>query len=255
MDPRLKAFERLLNVMDDLRAKCPWDKKQTIETLRPLTIEETYELCDAIIDGDWNSIKEELGDIILHIVFYAKIADENKKFDISNVLNAICEKLIHRHPHIYGDVKVTSEEEVKKNWEKLKLKEGKKSILDGVPNSLPALVKAGRIQEKVAQYGFEWNDIDDVWKKVKEEVEELKGALSSGNIKNTEEEFGDVLFSLVNYARFINVNPDNALAIVNKKFIKRFKYIEKTAININKSIDEMSLEEMDKLWEESKSHS
>ena len=252
MDPRLKAFERLLNVMDELRAKCPWDKKQTIETLRPLTIEETYELCDAIIDGDWNSIKEELGDIILHIVFYAKIADENKKFDISNVLNAICEKLIHRHPHIYGDVKVTNEEEVKKNWEKLKLKEGKDSILDGVPNSLPALVKAGRIQEKVAQYGFEWNDIDDVWKKVKEEVEELKVALSSGNKKNIEEEFGDVLFSFVNYARFINVNPENALAIVNKKFIKRFKYIEITSKNINKPIDEMSLEEMDRLWEESK---
>ncbi|HIF15468.1 MAG TPA: nucleoside triphosphate pyrophosphohydrolase, partial [Bacteroidetes bacterium] len=179
-------------------------------------------------------------------------AEENKKFDISNVLNAICDKLIHRHPHIYGDVKVTSEEEVKKNWEKLKLKEGKKSILDGVPNSLPALVKAGRIQEKVAQYGFEWNDIEDVWNKVKEEVEELKLALDSGNKKNIEEEFGDVLFSLVNYARFIDVNSENALAIVNKKFITRFNYIEKKAKNINKSIDKMTLEEMEKLWEESK---
>ena len=254
MDSRLKAFERLLNVMDDLREKCPWDKKQTIETLRPLTIEETYELCDAIIDKDWKSIKEELGDIILHIVFYSKIADEKKQFNITNVLNDICEKLIHRHPHIYGDIKVTDEEEVKKNWEKLKLKEGKKSILDGVPDSLPALVKAGRIQEKVAQYGFEWSEIDQVWDKVNEEVGELKTAINSGNQINIEEEFGDVLFSLVNYARFINVNSENALAIVNKKFIERFKYIENKAKAHNKSIDKMSLEEMDKLWEESKEH-
>jgi len=252
MDNRLKAFNRLLDVMDDLREKCPWDKKQTIQSLRPLTIEETYELVDAITDHNWSNIKEELGDIILHIVFYAKIASEKNIFNIADVLNSVCEKLIHRHPHIYGEVKAETEEEVKRNWEKLKLKEGKKSILEGVPKSLPALVQAIRIQEKVKQVGFEWENKDDVWKKVEEESNELKDAIETKDSENIEEEFGDLMFALINYARFIDVNPENALSKTNKKFIKRFNYIESKAKKLKKDLDSMTLEEMDALWEDAK---
>ena len=252
MDNRLKAFNRLLDVMDDIREKCPWDKKQTIQSLRPLTIEETYELVDAITDHNWSNIKEELGDIILHIVFYAKIASEKNIFNIADVLNSVCEKLIHRHPHIYGEVKAETEEEVKRNWEKLKLKEGKKSILEGVPKSLPALVQAIRIQEKVKQVGFEWENKDDVWKKVEEESNELKDAIETKDSENIEEEFGDLMFALINYARFIDVNPENALSKTNKKFIKRFNYIESKAKKLKKDLDSMTLEEMDALWEDAK---
>lgn len=252
MDPRLKSFERLLDVMDELREKCPWDRKQTIESLRPLTIEETYELCDAIIDKDWNGIKEELGDVLLHMVFYSKIGSEKGEFDIEDVLNSVCDKLIHRHPHIYGDIEVADEEEVKRNWEMLKLKEGKRSILQGVPKSLPALVKATRIQEKVKQVGFEWEKIEQVWEKVVEESAELKDAITNKKQTDIEEEFGDLIFALVNYARFIDVNPENALARTNKKFINRFRYMETTATEQGIDLQTMSLEEMDQLWEKSK---
>jgi XTP/dITP diphosphohydrolase len=252
MDPRLKSFERLLDVMDELREKCPWDRKQTIESLRPLTIEETYELCDAIIDKDWNGIKEELGDVLLHMVFYSKIGSEKGEFDIEDVLNSVCDKLIHRHPHIYGDIEVADEEEVKRNWEMLKLKEGKRSILQGVPKSLPALVKATRIQEKVKQVGFEWEKIEQVWEKVVEESAELKDAIANKKQTDIEEEFGDLIFALVNYARFIDVNPENALARTNKKFINRFRYMETTATEQGIDLQTMSLEEMDQLWEKSK---
>lgn len=253
MDPRLAAFERLLNIMDDLREQCPWDKKQTLETLRPLTIEETYELADAITDNDLEGIKGEIGDLMLHMVFYAKIASEKKAFDITDALNAICEKLIHRHPHIYGDIKVTSEEEVKANWEKLKLKEGKKSVLEGVPQSLPAMVKASRIQEKVKGVGFEWDTTEDVWNKVNEELEELKAEVDSGaDQSKIEEEFGDVLFSLINYARFIKVNPENALAITNNKFISRFKLLEELMIADGIDISGADLQTMDRYWEKAK---
>lgn len=252
MDKRLEAFERLLNIMDDLREKCPWDKKQTLESLRPLTIEETYELTDAISDGDLKGIKEELGDLFLHLVFYSKIGSEKGAFDVSDVLNTVCDKLIHRHPHIYGDLEVTSEEEVKKNWEKLKMKEGKKSILEGVPKSLPGLVKATRVQEKVKQVGFEWEHKEQVWDKVEEEIMELKEAETTGDIKEIENEFGDVLFALTNYARFLNVNPDNALSLTNQKFINRFQYIEKVATEQGKDLNDMSLEEMDAIWNEAK---
>ena len=252
MNEKLKAFERLLNIMDDLRAKCPWDKKQTLESLRHLTIEETYELAGAITANDLNGIKGELGDLLLHMVFYAKIADEQKAFDIADVLNAICEKLIHRHPHIYGDVKVENEEEVKANWEKLKLKEGKKSVLEGVPNSLPAMVKATRIQDKVKGIGFDWNDESEVWKKVEEEIGELKVEIKNQDKQKTEEEFGDVLFSLINYARWIGVNPEDALAKTNQKFISRFQKME-TAIEADgKKLQEMNLSEMDVYWEKAK---
>lgn len=253
MDQRLKAFERLLDIMDDLREKCPWDKKQTLDTLRPLTIEETYELTDAIADGDLQGIKEELGDLMLHMVFYAKIGSEKKAFDITDVLNGVCDKLIHRHPHIYGDVKVESEEDVKKNWEQLKLKEGKnKTILSGVPKSLPALVKATRVQEKVKQVGFEWENKEQVWDKVKEELGEFEEASQSNDLDAMEDEFGDLLFSLVNYARFIKVNPDTALARTNSKFIKRFNYLEHRAKDASKDLNDMSLEEMETIWQESK---
>lgn len=251
MDARLAAFERLLTIMDDLREKCPWDKKQTLETLRPLTIEETYELADAITDNDLNELKGEIGDLFLHMVFYCKIGEENGAFDVTSVLNAICDKLVHRHPHIYGDVKADTEEEVKANWEKIKLTEGKRSVLEGVPASLPAMVKATRIQEKVKGIGFEWDNKEDVWEKVKEELEEFK-AESDNNTPEMEEEFGDVLFSLVNYARFVNINPENALAKTNKKFIDRFmlleQLIEKDGLNINT----MDLPEMDIYWEKAK---
>ena len=250
MEEKLKAFERLLNIMDDLREQCPWDKKQTNLSLRKLTIEEMYELADAILNEDDEEIKEEIGDIMLHMVFYAKIAEEKKVFDIADSLHAICEKLIRRHPHIYGDVKVQSEEDVKKNWEMLKLAEGKKSILGGVPNSLPAMIKAYRMQEKTKQVGFEWENKEQVWAKVEEEISELKAAISQNKKKEIEEEFGDVLFSLINYARFEEIDPEAALEKINRKFKSRFQYIENKA---NKSLREMTLEEMDKLWNEAKS--
>lgn len=242
------TFDRLLQIMDDLREKCPWDRKQTIQTLRQLTIEETYELADAITDEDWKSIKEELGDILLHIVFYAKIGSEQQKFDINDVINGVCDKLIHRHPHIYGDVQAETEEQVKQNWEKLKLKEGKKSVLSGVPLSLPALVKAMRLQEKAKQTGFEWDNTEQVWDKVKEEVNELETAVKSGNIKDMEDEFGDVMFSLVNYSRFLNIDAENALERTNKKFQRRFQAMESLALEQGRTLNDMTLTEMDTLW-------
>ncbi|SHN37695.1 nucleoside triphosphate pyrophosphohydrolase [Chitinophaga sp. CF418] len=246
------AFNRLLEIMDDLREKCPWDRKQTIQTLRQQTIEELYELADAITDQDWKSIKEELGDLLLHIVFYAKIGKEQQQFTMDDVINGICEKLIYRHPHIYGDVKVENEEEVKQNWEKLKLKEGKTSVLSGVPVSLPALVKAMRLQSKAKQVGFEWDNIDQVWEKVKEEIEELHEVVQLGKPDQIEDEFGDVLFSLVNYSRFLKVDAENALERTNKKFIRRFQHMEQMAAAQGKTLDEMSLTEMDGLWNEVK---
>ncbi|HEX9601220.1 MAG TPA: nucleoside triphosphate pyrophosphohydrolase [Mariniflexile sp.] len=249
---QLKAFDRLLTIMDDLRAKCPWDKKQTMETLRHLTIEETYELGDAILDNDLEEVKKELGDVLLHIVFYSKIGSETNHFDIADVCNSICEKLISRHPHIYGDVKVENEEDVKRNWENLKLKEGKKSVLEGVPNSLPALVKANRIQEKVAGVGFDWEHPNQVWEKVEEELQELKDEVEKGDKDAIESEFGDVLFSMVNYARFLDINPENALERTNKKFSKRFQYLEEKAKTVNKPLKDMTLAEMDVFWEEAK---
>ena len=226
MDVRLQAFERLLNIMDDLRAKCPWDKKQTLESLRYLSIEEMYELSDAILDKEMQEVKKELGDIMLHLVFYAKIASETKQFNITDVLNGICDKLVHRHPHIYGNIEATTEEEVRKNWEKIKLKEGKKSVLEGVPRSLPAMVKAIRIQEKVRGVGFDWDDSEQVWEKVQEELQELKMEIKVGDKAKTEQEFGDLLFSLINYSRFIDINPEDALERTNKKFIQRFQQME-----------------------------
>lgn len=253
MDERLVAFERLLNIMDDLRKKCPWDKKQTLESLRHLTIEETYELADAILDNDMKELEGEIGDLFLHLVFYSKIGEEQNQFNVTSVLNRICDKLIHRHPHIYSDVKAETEEEVKSNWEKLKLKEGKKSVLEGVPKSLPAVVKSTRIQEKVKGVGFEWNDRKDVWNKVKEEINELEVEVNSNQSHDKiEGEFGDVLFSLINYARFINVNPENALAKTNIKFIKRFQKMEILLKENGHSIEESSLELMDKYWEMAK---
>lgn len=249
---QLKAFERLLNIMDELREQCPWDKKQTLQTLRHLTIEETYELGDAILDNDLNEVKKELGDLMLHIVFYAKIGSETNDFDIADVCNEICEKLIHRHPHIYGDVKVENEEEVKQNWEKLKLKEGKKSVLEGVPRSLPALVKASRIQDKVKGVGFDWEEPHQVWDKVQEELQELQDEVKTGNQDKIEDEFGDVLFSMINYARFLNVNPEDALERTNKKFIKRFQYLESKANELGKPLMDMTLTEMDVFWNEAK---
>ncbi|MFT4831654.1 MAG: XTP/dITP diphosphohydrolase [Psychroserpens sp.] len=249
---QLQAFDRLLTIMDELRAKCPWDQKQTMQTLRHLTIEETYELGDAILDGDLEEVKKELGDVLLHIVFYAKIGSETKSFDIADVANDICEKLINRHPHIYGDVKVANEEEVKQNWEKIKLKEGKKSVLEGVPTSLPALVKSNRIQDKVAGVGFNWEKPEQVWEKVQEELGEFQDEVRSGNTDAMEAEFGDVLFSMVNYARFLNINPENALERTNKKFIKRFQYLEEKAKEQGKALKDMTLSEMDVFWEEAK---
>lgn len=246
------AFERLLSIMDDLREKCPWDRKQTIHTLRQQSIEELYELADAITASDWKSIKEELGDLLLHIVFYAKIGAEQGQFTMTDVINGICEKLIFRHPHIYGDVKAEDEEAVKQNWEKLKLKEGKTSVLSGVPVSLPALVKAMRLQSKAKTVGFEWDTTEQVWEKVKEEVQELEEVVATGNQEEIEGEFGDVLFSLVNYSRFLKIDAENALERTNKKFISRFQYIEKKAAEKGKSLDEMTLGEMDELWNEAK---
>ena len=249
---QLEAFNRLLDIMDELREKCPWDKKQTLESLRHLTIEETYELADAILENDLHEVKNELGDVLLHLVFYAKIGSEKKAFDIGDVANAISEKLIARHPHIYGDVEVNNEEEVKQNWEKLKLKEGKNSVLEGVPKSLPALVKANRIQDKVSGVGFDWEEPHQVWDKVQEELSELNEEIKKGKKETIESEFGDVLFSMINYARFINVNPENALEKTNKKFINRFQYLEKAAKKKGKELTEMSLSEMDVYWELSK---
>jgi XTP/dITP diphosphohydrolase len=249
---QLNAFNRLLDIMDDLREKCPWDKKQTLESLRHLTIEETYELGDAILDNDLPEIKKELGDLLLHIVFYAKIGSETHDFDIADVANSICDKLIDRHPHIYGDVLVEDEEEVKRNWEKLKLKEGRKSVLEGVPKSLPALVKASRIQDKVKGVGFDWEEPEQVWEKVQEELNELQVEVKEGNQDKMEAEFGDVLFSMINYARFLKINPEDALERTNKKFMKRFMYLESKAGELGKNLSDMTLAEMDVFWEEAK---
>lgn len=246
------AFGRLLNIMDELREKCPWDKEQTIQSIRHLSIEELYELSDAILQEDYNEIKKELGDVLLHIVFYARIASETKTFDIKDVIDSLCEKLIRRHPHIYGDVKVKNEEEVKANWEKIKLKEGNRSALSGVPKSLPAMIKALRIQEKARGVGFDWDEEQQVWDKVNEELNEFKAEADKNNEVLMEEEFGDVLFSLINYARFKNINPEDALEKTNRKFIQRFSYLEEQAKKDGKNLDEMSLEEMDVYWNESK---
>jgi XTP/dITP diphosphohydrolase len=251
------AFERLLTIMDDLRTNCPWDKKQTIESLRHLTIEETYELSDAILGGDMQEIKKELGDIMLHLVFYSRIASETDDFNITGVLNSICDKLINRHPHIYSDTEVSSEEDVKRNWEQIKLKEGNKSVLAGVPASLPALVKASRIQEKARGVGFDWDNKGQVWAKVEEELQEFKDEFNVADDiaidqEKAEAEFGDLLFSLINYARFININPEDALEKTNRKFIKRFQYLESKAREHGKQLQDMNLAEMDVFWNEAK---
>ncbi|MEI7629305.1 MAG: nucleoside triphosphate pyrophosphohydrolase [Bacteroidota bacterium] len=252
MDPLSNSFLALVKIMDELREQCPWDKKQTIDTLRPLTIEETYELADAITDHDWKGIKEELGDILLHLLFYAKIGSEQNQFTLQEVIEGISAKLVHRHPHIYGDVKVADEEDVKRNWEKLKLKEGKKSVLSGVPPSLPAIVKATRIQEKAKQVGFEWDKKEDVWKKVEEELGELQEAVAGGKQAEIEDEFGDVLFSLANYARFLHIDAEGSLEKTNKKFIRRFQEMETVAIASGKALSAMTLEEMDAIWNQVK---
>lgn len=249
---QLQAIDRLLTIMNELREQCPWDRKQTMQSLRHLTIEETYELGDAILDNDLEEVKKELGDLLLHIVFYAKIGSETKNFDIADVANGICEKLISRHPHIYGDVEVENEEDVKRNWENLKLKEGKKSVLEGVPRSLPALVKASRIQDKVAGVGFDWEEPRQVFEKLQEELAELQEEVTAQNQEQIEAEFGDVLFSMINYARFLNVDAESALERTNKKFIKRFQYLESKAKENNKSLKDMTLAEMDVFWEEAK---
>ncbi|MCR9251884.1 MAG: nucleoside triphosphate pyrophosphohydrolase [bacterium] len=255
---KLDAFDRLLTIMDELRLNCPWDKKQTLESLRHLTIEETYELSDAIIEGDYDEIKKEIGDLMLHMAFYSRIGSEDKKFDMADVLNSVCDKLVHRHPHIYGDVDADNEEQVKANWEKIKLKEkGNKSVLGGVPNSLPALVKAMRIQEKARGVGFDWEKKEQVWEKVEEEMQEFKAEYnieneSDINKEKAQNEFGDLLFSLINYARFVDINPEEALERTNKKFIKRFQYLESESKADGKSIADMSLEEMDEYWEKAK---
>ncbi|WP_271765001.1 nucleoside triphosphate pyrophosphohydrolase [Aquimarina algiphila] len=249
---QLNAFDRLLTIMDELREQCPWDKKQTLQSLRHLTIEETYELGDAILDNNLEEVKKELGDLLLHIVFYAKIGSETKDFDIADVANEICDKLIHRHPHIYSDVSVEDEEDVKRNWENLKLKEGKKSVLEGVPQSLPAMVKASRIQDKVAGVGFDWEEPYQVFEKLKEELGELQHEVKVQDQEKIESEFGDVLFSMINYARFLKVNPEDALERTNKKFIKRFQYLESKAKQNNQNLMDMTLSEMDVFWEEAK---
>jgi MazG family protein len=252
MDASNSSFNMLLKIMDELREKCPWDKKQTIHTLRQMTLEETYELTEAITDNDWAGIREELGDILLHIIFYSKIGSEQGKFTIEDVIKGISQKLIDRHPHIYGDVKVQNDEDVKRNWEKLKLKEGKKSVLSGVPKSLPALIKAMRLQEKAMQVGFEWDNKDQVWEKVQEETEELQEAIQNGDQEKIEEEFGDLMFSMINFARFLNVDAENALEITNKKFIHRFTKMEEKALSAGKDLQNMTLEEMDSIWNEIK---
>jgi len=255
MSEQKGSFQRLVTIMDELREKCPWDRKQTVETLRPLTIEETYELADAITSGDWKGIKEELGDLLLHIVFYARIGKEQGQFTLEEVIESICDKLITRHPHIYGDVSgeqglvaVKDEEDVKRNWEKLKLKEGKKSVLGGVPVSLPATVKAIRLQEKAAQVGFEWDETSQVWEKVKEEMEELQEAVALKDKARVQEEYGDLVFSLVNYARFLQIDAENSLELTNRKFISRFTRMEQEALAQGKQLADMTLEEMDGIW-------
>ena len=257
MDKRLEQFERLLNIMDDLREKCPWDKKQTLESLRHLTIEETYELCDAIIEGDLEELKGEIGDLMLHMVFYAKIASEKKAFDIADVLSFVCDKLIHRHPHIYGDVVAETEEEVKSNWEKIKLEEKgksnqKKTVLEGVPKSMPSLVKAVRIQDKVKGVGFDWDNKEQVWDKVKEELNEFKAEVDANDEEKMEQEFGDLMFSMVNYARFIGINPEDALEKTNKKFINRFTKMELAINQAQKDLKSMDLNQMNEYWEQAK---
>lgn len=252
MEEKLAAFKRLLIVMDELREQCPWDRKQTNQTLRNLSIEEVYELSDAILKEDVQGIKEELGDLFLHLVFYSKIGEEKNDFDVADVLNSVCDKLIHRHPHIYGDVKADTEEEVLKNWEKLKLKEGKKSILQGVPDSMPAINKAVRLQEKTAKLGFEWEKIEEVWEKVEEEQSELKEAVSDGDANKILEEYGDLMFALVNYARYLKIDPEAALEYTNRKFKSRFEYIEQQAQAQKKDLAKMTLNEMDALWNEAK---
>lgn len=250
---QLQAFDRLLTIMDELREQCPWDKKQTMESLRHLTIEEVYELGDAILEKDMEEVKKELGDVLLHIVFYSRIGSETDSFDIADVCHSISDKLIERHPHIYSDVNVENEEDVKRNWEQIKLKEkGKTSVLQGVPKSLPAMVKANRIQDKVAGVGFDWEHPEQVYEKVEEELNELKIEVANGNADKMESELGDVLFSIINYARFLKINPENALERTNKKFIQRFQYLEAKSREINKSLSEMSLLEMDVYWEEAK---
>lgn len=248
MDPRLEAFQRLLDIMDELREKCPWDKKQTFDSLLHLTIEETYELVDSVRDRDWSAVEGEIGDLFLHLVFYSKLGQEQGTFDVTTVLNKICDKLIHRHPHIYGDVEVVDEEEVKQNWEKLKLKEGKKSILEGVPKSLPALVKAHRLQEKVKGVGFEWDDSSGAMEKIEEELQEFKAEVAA-NSPNQAEEFGDLLFSMINYARYLDINPENALEQTNKKFIQRFSAMESRISQDGKSMQDMTLKELDTYWD------
>lgn len=258
MDSRLTAFERLLSIMDELRAGCPWDRKQTLETLRYLTIEETYELSDAILEKDMNEIKGELGDLMLHLVFYSKIASEQNAFDITDVLNGICDKLVRRHPHIYGDVTANDAEAVKNNWEKIKLTEKggngheRKTVLGGVPASLPAMVKAYRIQEKARGVGFDWDHVGQVWDKVQEELGELQFEKLNGSAEKIEDEFGDLLFALINYARFIDVNPEDALERTNKKFMRRFNYIEERVNETGKSMHDMTLAELDVFWNEAK---
>lgn len=252
MKEKLAAFKRLLNIMDDLREKCPWDRKQTMETLRNLSIEEIYELSDAILKNDLSGVKEELGDIFLHLVFYAKIGEEKKAFNVAEVLNSVCEKLIHRHPHIYGEVKADTEEEVLKNWEQLKLKEGKKSILEGVPDSLPAINKAYRMQQKTAKVGFQWDKIEDVWEKVEEETQELKEAVSKNDKAKREEEFGDLMFALINYARYLEIDPEAALEKTNQKFKHRFEFIEQKAKEQGRELQNMTLSEMDTFWDMAK---
>lgn len=251
-EKQLKAFERLLDIMDDLREKCPWDRKQTMESLRNLTVEEVYELGDAILEKNQEEIKKELGDVLLHIVFYSKIGSETNDFDIADVINSLCKKLIDRHPHIYGDAEAKDEKQVKENWEKLKLKEGNKSVLQGVPKSLPALIKASRIQDKVAGVGFDWEEPKQVFEKVKEELAELQEEVEQNQQDNIESEFGDVLFSMINYARFLKIDPETALERTNKKFIFRFQYLEQKAKENHLDLSEMSLSEMDKFWEEAK---
>lgn len=252
MEERMASFGRLLDIMDTLREQCPWDKKQTFESLRHLTIEETYELADAILEKDLEEIKKELGDLILHIVFYARLGEEQKAFDIHDVTEAIAEKLISRHPHIYGDVVVKDEEDVKRNWEQLKLKEGKQSILEGVPLSLPAMVKAVRVQEKARGAGFDWNHTEQVWEKVFEEMEELRAEVKAGRVDEMEQEFGDLLFSVINLSRFLDINPEDALERTNKKFITRFQYMEKKVKEQGRDLKKMTLEEMDEIWNEAK---
>ena len=252
MDERLQAFERLLNIMDDLRAQCPWDREQTFDTLRCLTIEETYELSDAIVEKNYADMCKELGDLLLHVVFYAKIADEEQRFDITKVINQLCDKLIRRHPHIYGNVESNTATEVHQNWEKIKLqKEGNRSVLGGVPQSLPALIKAFRIQEKVSGVGFDWNNRDEVWDKVQEEMGELQQEVLQNSDK-VEDELGDLFFALINYARFLNLNPEDALEKTNRKFIRRFQYIEQQAKANNQKITDLSLDIMESYWQEAK---